>query len=102
MPSEQREKQLLYFRGTSNVMIATNVCARGIDVPEVRIVVHFDLACQANGLDPCNKMYLYRSCRAGRCGKRGFAITLLSQPFSTYQKLSKHFGFKGNQISQSL
>ena len=65
-----REKNLDRFkRGDAQVIVATDVAARGIHVDGISLVVHFDAP-----TDP--KAYLHRSGRTARAGVAGTVITL--------------------------
>jgi superfamily II DNA/RNA helicase len=67
-----REKVLRAFReGRSEVLVATDVAARGLDIPEVSLVVNFDLP-------PDPEYYVHRVGRTGRLGRRGEAITFVN------------------------
>ncbi len=66
----QRTRTLEAFRaGTARVLIATDVAARGLDVPDVSTVIHADLPFDA-------EVYTHRSGRTGRAGKRGRSVLL--------------------------
>nr|MDE6655824.1 DEAD/DEAH box helicase [Anaeroplasmataceae bacterium] len=65
-----RDHVMQAFRlGSINIMIATDVAARGIDVENVEAIVNFDLPLE-------NEIYVHRIGRTGRAGKTGLAITL--------------------------
>ncbi len=67
---ETREKTLARFRkGKVDVLVATEVAARGLDISDVTHVVNYDCPDDA-------KMYLHRIGRTGRAGAAGVAITL--------------------------
>ncbi|MDO8670917.1 MAG: C-terminal helicase domain-containing protein [Dehalococcoidia bacterium] len=67
-----REKVLRAFRaGESEVLVATDVAARGLDIPDVSPVVNFDIP-------PDPEYYVHRIGRTGRLGKRGEAITFVN------------------------
>lgn len=66
----QREKTLGRFRkGDISVLIATDVAARGLDIPSVDLVVHYDPPQDSES-------FLHRSGRTGRAGNKGRAIVL--------------------------
>jgi superfamily II DNA/RNA helicase len=58
-------------RGQLRVLVATDVAARGIDVPDITHVVNFDLPKQAED-------YVHRIGRTGRAGRSGIAINLVN------------------------
>ena len=65
-----RERNLARFTsGEAQVVVATDVAARGIHVDDVGLVVHFDAAGDA-------KAYLHRSGRTARAGRDGCVVTL--------------------------
>lgn len=65
-----RERAIEKFtNGTLDVLVATDVAARGIDIDDVACVVHY-----APPLD--HKTYLHRSGRTARAGRDGWAVTL--------------------------
>jgi ATP-dependent RNA helicase DDX19/DBP5 len=63
------------------VLITTNVLARGIDIPQVMLVINYDLPLTAAGT-PDTETYLHRIGRSGRFGKRGIAINFVYDPTS--------------------
>ncbi|KAJ6081578.1 hypothetical protein N7499_006452 [Penicillium canescens] len=68
---EQREAALNSVRnGATDVMVATDLAGRGIDVPDVSLVVNFNMAGSIEA-------YTHRIGRTGRAGKSGTAITFL-------------------------
>ena len=68
----QRERALTGFRsGEIDVLVATDLLARGIDVSDVRYVVNFDVPA-----DP--EDYIHRIGRTGRAEKTGWALTLVT------------------------
>ena len=84
---EQREAALASVRnGTTDVLVATDLAGRGIDVPDVSLVVNFNMATNIES-------YTHRIGRTGRAGKSGVAITFLGNedsdvmfvpPFSSF------------------
>ncbi len=68
----QRERALSAFReGKVDVLVATDVLARGIDISDVRYVVNFDVPAEPTD-------YIHRIGRTGRAGELGWAITFVS------------------------
>ncbi len=65
----QREKALAAFKSGKNpVLIATDIAARGIDVPGVELVVNYDLP-------NVSESYVHRIGRTARAGASGFAVS---------------------------
>jgi ATP-dependent RNA helicase DeaD len=56
-------------RGDARVLVATNVAARGLDLPDVDLIIHADLPLNAESL-------AHRSGRTGRAGRKGTAVVL--------------------------
>ena len=68
----QRERILAKFKkGHANVLIATDVAARGIDINDLTHVINFDLPDNAES-------YVHRIGRTGRAGKKGKAISFVA------------------------
>ena len=68
----QRQKALKAFKtGQVKVLVATDVAARGLDIPDVSHVINFD---QPNTYDD----YIHRIGRTGRAGKQGQALTFVT------------------------
>ncbi|WP_419206068.1 ATP-dependent RNA helicase SrmB [Photobacterium leiognathi] len=71
MAQSARNNMITRFRdGVINVLIATDVAARGIDLPDVSHVINFDMPRTAD-------VYLHRIGRTARAGKKGTAISLI-------------------------
>jgi superfamily II DNA/RNA helicase len=72
MRQHQRNRTLQGLRdGRTRIVVATDVAARGIDVPGISHVINFDAPRQAED-------YVHRIGRTGRAGRTGIAITLLA------------------------
>ncbi|RXN35402.1 ATP-dependent RNA helicase DDX19B [Labeo rohita] len=96
MQVEQRAAVIERFRdGKEKVLVTTNVCARGIDVEQVSVVINFDLPVDKDG-NPDNETYLHRIGRTGRFGKRGLAINMVDSKFSMniLNRIQEHFNKK--------
>ena len=72
MDQSQRDLIMKEFRsGSSRVLIATDLLARGIDVQQVSLVINYDL--------PANREnYIHRIGRGGRFGRKGVAINFVT------------------------
>uniref|UniRef100_A0A8C6UWV2 RNA helicase n=1 Tax=Neogobius melanostomus TaxID=47308 RepID=A0A8C6UWV2_9GOBI len=93
MQVEQRAAVIDRFReGKEKVLVTTNVCARGIDVEQVSVVINFDLPVDKDG-NPDNETYLHRIGRTGRFGKRGLAINMVDSKMSMniLNRIQDHF-----------
>jgi len=72
LEQREREEMLVRFANRScNVLIATDVAARGLDIKELPMVINFDIATDAD-------THLHRIGRTGRAGSRGIALTLVA------------------------
>ena len=60
-----------YSSGACRVLIATDVASRGLDLPEVRHVINFDLPTDGRDFDS----YVHRIGRTGRAGRKGLATS---------------------------
>jgi ATP-dependent RNA helicase DeaD len=70
LSQEQRDRVMRRFRdGTSELLVATDVAARGLDIQHVSHVVNFDVPSSPDA-------YVHRVGRTGRAGREGVAITL--------------------------
>ncbi|MCH2657547.1 MAG: DEAD/DEAH box helicase [Dehalococcoidia bacterium] len=86
MDQKKRDQVVNRFRkGNLDILIATNVAARGIDIPEITHVVNFDLPQNA-------EEYVHRIGRTGRAGRNGKAITFVSEwDFERFMQISEQF-----------
>ena len=69
--SARNEVMQAYRKGKFQILLATDVAARGIDVDDVEAVINYDLPNE-------NEYYLHRIGRTGRAKKHGVSFTLLS------------------------
>lgn len=71
LQQKQRDKALSGFAaGSSSILVATNVAARGLHIDDVDVVIHYDPPD-----DP--KTYLHRSGRTARAGESGLVVTFV-------------------------
>lgn len=72
LPQAQRTRTLNAFRaGTMKTLVSTDVAARGIDVPNIELVIHVDPPSDSD-------TYVHRSGRTGRAGRSGRSVLLVS------------------------
>ncbi|KAF4506859.1 hypothetical protein G6O67_006898 [Ophiocordyceps sinensis] len=73
LPQRQRIDNLARFRASAaRILVATDVAARGLDIPEVSLVVNYDMP-----RDPDD--YIHRVGRTARAGRQGKAATFVGQ-----------------------
>jgi len=73
LSQRQRDMAINFFRtGKTGLLIATDVAARGLDIPKVSHVINYDMP-----EDP--SMYFHRIGRTARAGKKGIAISFLTR-----------------------
>ncbi|MBD1426482.1 DEAD/DEAH box helicase [Sphingobacterium arenae] len=84
-----RQKALSSFKnGGINILIATDIAARGIDIQELPFVINYDLPVDS-------ETYVHRIGRTGRAGKEGKALSLCSEEEKpTLLKIQKLIGFQ--------
>ncbi|XP_022750771.1 DEAD-box ATP-dependent RNA helicase 53, mitochondrial-like isoform X1 [Durio zibethinus] len=69
----QRERTLSGFRdGHFNILVATDVAARGLDIPSVDLIIHYELP-------NTSETFVHRTGRTGRAGRKGSAILIYTQ-----------------------
>ncbi len=87
LDQRRRDRMVRRFRnGELDILIATNVAARGIDIPEITHVVNYDVPDNA-------EEYVHRTGRTGRAGREGKAITFASEmDLDRFDVLRETFG----------
>ncbi|MCM4152396.1 helicase [Arenibacter sp. N53] len=70
MEQKDRERSLIKFRnGTSQILIATDLAARGIDIPELKYIIHYELP-------HSEEEFIHRNGRTARVNAKGTAYVL--------------------------
>ena len=89
---ERTEVLTLFSNGSSSILVATDVAARGLDIKDLKAVINYDLP-----HDP--EIYVHRIGRTGRAGKEGLALSLYSSKeaskvdaIESYTKTSVEYG----------
>lgn len=89
----QREEAIERFReGDTRILVATDIASRGIDIPEIQLVVNFDLP-------DCPEDYVHRIGRTARAGKEGKAILFVTpEDRAEWNDLQKFLAKKGKEL----
>jgi superfamily II DNA/RNA helicase len=83
MEQKDRERALIKFRNkTHQLLIATDLAARGIDVPEIKFIIHYELPMH-------NKEFTHRNGRTARMNTEGTAYILRSKDESLPDYMDK-------------
>lgn len=87
MPQTLRERVMeSYRKGNLNVLVATDVAARGLDIDDVDVVVNFELPREPED-------YVHRIGRTARAGRKGRAVTLIGRrDFSLLARIERFIG----------
>ena len=94
MHQKERTRTLNRMRdGSVRILVATDVAARGIDVPGINLVVNYDAPRQAED-------YVHRIGRTGRAGRAGVAVTFLGN--SDRNLVRQIERFTGNTVSMMV
>jgi ATP-dependent RNA helicase DeaD len=81
----QRDRVMRRFRaGQADILIATDVAARGLDIPDVSHIFNFDIP-------ESMETYVHRIGRTGRAGKGGTAITIVTPRESRWIRTIERF-----------
>lgn len=99
LDQRQRDRVMDSFRkGTSNILIATDIAARGIDVDDVEAVFNYDIPQET-------EFYVHRIGRTGRAGREGVSHTLCkSKEFQRIREIEHicHAKMEENRIPSSM
>jgi ATP-dependent RNA helicase RhlE len=90
---QERKKSLLAFReGRYQILVATDIAARGLDISDLDVVINYDIPHVKHD-------FIHRVGRTGRAGKAGIAITLVSpDEIEQLQDLQKVLGSKIKEV----
>jgi ATP-dependent RNA helicase RhlE len=90
---QERKKSLLAFReGRYQILVATDIAARGLDITDLDVVINYDIPHVKHD-------FIHRVGRTGRAGKEGMAITLVSpDEIEQLHDLQKVLGSKIKEV----
>jgi len=90
---QERKKSLLAFReGRFQILVATDIAARGLDITDLDVVINYDIPHVKHD-------FIHRVGRTGRAGKAGMAITLVSpDEIEQLHDLQKVLGSKIKEV----
>ena len=93
MLQKERDKVMRAFKnGKLQILIATDLAARGIDVKELAFVVHYQLPEKS-------EYYTHRSGRTGRAGNKGFSLSMITpRELEGLKSIEKELGIKVKEI----
>ena len=84
MEQDERERALLKFRNdSSKILITTDLAARGLDIPEVESIIHYQLP-------PKEDAFIHRNGRTARMNAKGFVFLMMTE--------EENFSFLKNDI----
>jgi len=94
---ERLERYRKFKEYESRILVATQLCGRGVDMERVNVVINFDMPKSSND-------YLHRVGRAGRFGTKGLAITFVSgeKDQETLKEIQERFEVKITQLPKKL
>jgi ATP-dependent RNA helicase DeaD len=93
MSQRERTDALQALRdGRARVCVATDVAARGLDLPDLSLVIHADLPANRQGL-------LHRSGRTGRAGRKGVSVLLV--PYTRRRRVEQLLASAGVEAAWS-
>lgn len=94
LTQEERNKVMLDLKnGHLNILVATDIIARGIDVNDIQVIINYDVPHDAED-------YIHRIGRTARAGKQGKAITIISATDKFYfKKIERVIGKEISKIS---
>ncbi|CAL0299353.1 unnamed protein product [Lupinus luteus] len=106
---EERDKIVKEFKdGLTQVLISTDVLARGFDQQQINLVINYDLplkhtAEHTREREPDYEVYLHRVGRAGRFGRKGAVFNLIcdERDERLMKKIENHFGTLVTEVQRN-
>ena len=100
MSQDERNQIVDEFRdGKTRLLLTTDLLSRGIDIPQVNLVINYDL--------PINKeTYIHRIGRCGRFGKKGVSISMIkmndSNEVRILNKMKNYYNIDINELPENI
>ena len=100
MTAKERDDIVKEFReGKTRILLTTDLLARGIDIPQVNLVINYDLP-------PNKETYIHRIGRCGRFDKKGVAITMVKMEdqsdVKTFNKMKYFYRIKIDELPDNI
>lgn len=97
LTNDERVRAMQAFRnGSTRVMVATQVIARGLDVQNVQLVLQFDLVTDVD-------VYIHAVGRCGRYGRKGVNVCFLKDSDTpVYSDLCQHYGINSTELPEEM
>ena len=97
LTKDERYKVLQSFmNGNENILISSNIIARGIDIQQVNLVINFDIPNNVH-------TYLHRIGRSGRWGRKGNAINFVSEKdVESMRKIESHYNISIKEFTDFI
>jgi len=95
MLQKERDKVMRAFKNSKlQILVATDLAARGLDVKELAFVVHYQLPEKS-------EYYTHRSGRTGRAGNKGFSLSLITpREHDGLKAIEKELGIKVKEMQR--
>ena len=100
LEQNERSKIVNEFRdGKTRILLTTDLLARGIDIPEVKLVINYDL--------PKNhETFIHRIGRSGRFGKKGVSISFVKmedfKDKKNFESLISHYDLQMEEVPENI
>lgn len=100
MTQEERDNVVKDFRdGKTRLLLTTDLLSRGIDIPQVNMVINYDLP-------PNKETYVHRIGRCGRFNKKGVAITMVKMQdqvdVKTFNMLKHYYKINIKEMPETI
>ena len=97
LTKDERYKVLQSFiSGNENILISSNIIARGIDIQQVNLVINFDIPNNVH-------TYLHRIGRSGRWGRKGNAINFVSEKdVESMRRIENHYNISIKEFADFI